>query len=133
MMKNQLSPILTKLFSRTSLTVLAGIGVASCLLPQASWAQATNPTYPTYPTQLDEFKTQEQDPLTGTSNGGFSPLDLIHRANFGTLRTYEEFSAEQRTNLNSAADDFRKRQLEMIRKMNQNSGTGSESSVQQKN
>ena len=129
MMKNQLSPILTKLFSRTSLTVLAGIGVASCLLPQASWAQAT------YPTQLDEFKTQaqERDPLTGSNNGGFNPLDLIHRANLGSLRTYEEFSAEQRTNLNSAADDFRKQQLEMIRKMNQNSATGSGSSVQQKN
>jgi hypothetical protein len=129
MMKNQLSPILTKLFSRTSLTVLAGIGVASCLLPQASWAQAT---YPSYSTQVDEFKTQEQDPLTGTGNGGFNPLDLIHRANLGTLRTYEEFSAEQNTNLNSAADDFRKQQLEMIRKMNQNSAAGSGSSVPQK-
>ncbi|HEY9813515.1 MAG TPA: hypothetical protein V6D31_08260, partial [Candidatus Sericytochromatia bacterium] len=85
--------------------------------------------------QLDEFKNQaqERDPLTGSSNDGFNPLDLIHRANLGSLRTYEEFSAEQRTNLNSAADDFRKRQLEMIRKMNQNSATGSGSSVQQKN
>ena len=131
MMKNQLSPILTQLFSRTSLTVLAGLGVASCLLPQASWAQAT---YSTYPTQLDEFKTQaqERDPLTGSNNGGFNPLDLIHRANLGSLRTYEEFSAEQRTNLNSAADDFRKQQLEMIRKMNQNSATGSGSSGPQK-
>ncbi|AFZ14850.1 hypothetical protein Cri9333_4045 [Crinalium epipsammum PCC 9333] len=128
-MKNQF-PILTKLFSRTSLTVLAGIGFASCLLPQVSWAQAA---YPTYSTQVDEFKTQEQDPLTGSNNGGFNPLDLIHRANLGALRTYEEFSAEQNTNLNSATDDFKKQQLEMIRKMNQNSATGSGSSVQKKN
>jgi hypothetical protein len=113
-MKTQLLPVLTKLFARTSLVVLAGMGVVSCLLPQPSLAQTT------YDQPLDDFQPQNNNQSWGSENGGsFSPLDMIHRAQQGTLRSSEEFSTEQRENLNSASSEFRRLQLQRIRQLNQ--------------
>ena len=113
-MKTQLLPVLTQLLARTSLVALAGMGVVSCLLPQTSLAQ-TNYNQP-----LDDFQPQNNNQSWGSENGGsFSPLDMIHRAQQGTLRTSEDFSSEQRENLNSASSEFRRLQLERLRQQNQ--------------
>lgn len=113
-MKTQLLPVLTQLLAKTSLVALAGMGFVSCLLPQASLAQTT------YDQPLDDFQPQNNNQSWGSENGGsFSPLDMIHRAQQGTLRTSEDFSSEQRENLNSASSDFRRLQLERLRQQNQ--------------
>jgi len=113
-MKTQLLPVLTQLLAKTSLAVLAGMGVVSCLLPQTSLAQTT------YDQPLDDFQPQNNNQSWGSENGGsFSPLDMIHRAQQGTLRTSEDFSSEQRENLNSASSEFRRLQLERLRQQNQ--------------
>ena len=83
---------------------IAASAIASCALfsPQASFAQASglNNTQP-----LQEFQTQDNiDPFSGRI------FDLIHRSRLGGGRSMEEFTTEQRQNLNDAAAEFRNKQ-----------------------
>ncbi len=88
---------------------IAASAIASCALftPQASFAQASglNNAQP-----LQEFQTQDNtDPFSG-SNSGRGIFDLIHRSRLGGGRSMEEFTTEQRQNLNDAAAEFRNKQ-----------------------
>ncbi|WP_445247088.1 hypothetical protein [Microcoleus sp. OTE_8_concoct_300] len=88
---------------------IAASAIASCALfsPQASFAQASglNNAQP-----LQDFQTQDNtDPFSGRSSGS-GIFDLIHRSQLGGGRSMEEFSTEQRQNLNDAAADFRNKQ-----------------------
>lgn len=88
---------------------IAASAIASCALfsPQASFAQASglNNAQP-----LRDFQTQDNtDPFSGRSSGS-GIFDLIHRSRLGGGRSMEEFTTEQRQNLNDAAAEFRNKQ-----------------------
>ncbi|MEG3873734.1 MULTISPECIES: hypothetical protein [unclassified Microcoleus] len=94
---------------------IAASAIASCALfsPQASFAQASglNNAQP-----LQDFQTQDNtDPFSGDSNGS-AILDLIHRSRLGGGRSMEEFTTEQRQNLNDAAAEFRNKQRLLLEK-----------------
>lgn len=100
--------------------VLAGMGVLSSLLPQAILAQSTL-TPPGEVKPSDTFQNEQNtDPFSRSDNGSsFGVLDLIHRATLGNTRDLNEYSIEQRQNINTAADEFRRLQLERLRNQNQ--------------
>ena len=88
---------------------IAASAIASCALfsPQASFAQASglNNAQP-----LQDFQTQDNtDPFSGRSSGS-GIFDLIHRSRLGGGRSMEEFTTEQRQNVNDAAAEFRNKQ-----------------------
>ena len=97
---------------------IAASAIASCALlsPQASFAQASglNNAQP-----LQDFQTQDNtDPFSGRSSGS-GILDLIHRSQLGGGRSMEEFTTEQRQNLNDAAAEFRNKQRLLLQKQDQ--------------
>ena len=86
--------------------------MASLLIPQVSLAQS-------YGQPLDDFGSPENNSYMGSPTGNsFNPFDLIHRAQFGNLQSMDDYSTQQRVNLNSAAEDFRRQQLEKLRQSN---------------
>ena len=88
---------------------IAASAIASCALfsPQASFAQASGLNNPQ---PLQDFQTQDNtDPFSGRSSGS-GIFDLIHRSRLGGGRSMEEFTTEQRQNLNDAAAEFRNKQ-----------------------
>jgi hypothetical protein len=94
---------------------IAASAIASCALfsPQASFAQASglNNAQP-----LQDFQTQDNtDPFSGRSSGS-GIFDLIHRSQLGGGRSMEEFTTEQRQNLNDAAAEFRNKQRLLLEK-----------------
>jgi hypothetical protein len=97
---------------------IAASAIASCALfsPQASFAQASglNNAQP-----LQDFQTQDNtDPFSGRSSGS-GIFDLIHRSQLGGGRSMEEFTTEQRQNLNDAAAEFRNKQRLLLQKQDQ--------------
>jgi hypothetical protein len=99
----------TKTSKSGKLMGIAASAIASCALfsPQASFAQASglNNAQP-----LQDFQTQDNsDPFSGRSSGS-GIFDLIHRSRLGGGRSMEEFTTEQRQNLNDAAAEFRNKQ-----------------------
>ena len=99
-------------------TIAIAIGFSPLLLCQPTWAdeESSEPTSSAADLQEPQIQNPE-DPFSGP--GGdleqFNPLELIHRANLGGLRSMEEFIVEQDQNLNDAAAQFRARQLELLR------------------
>ncbi len=71
--------------------------------------------------QPDTFQSNEVNPLYGES--GFNPLDLIHNANFCRNRTSADFAEDTNKNLDTAADDFKKQQLQRLIEMQQQNDT----------
>ena len=85
----------------------------SCLatISNSANAQITDPNQP--PT----FQSNEVDPLTGTS--GFNPLDLIHNANLLNGRSGAEFAADSNEQIDDAASEFKKQQLQRMLELQQ--------------
>jgi hypothetical protein len=54
------------------------------------------------------------DPFAGNSSGSAGMFELFHRANLSGDRSIYEYSREQEQNINTAAEDFRTRQLELL-------------------
>lgn len=100
---------------RRLIYTVAGISLASLLLPQSSWAQ-TAPTDRVEP--LREFNQGEQrDPFSQRYDGDDSfggVFDLMHRAQMGSIRNPSEFSDEQNQNIDAAASQFRQLQRQRI-------------------
>lgn len=97
---------LTNLFLGT----VAGISLASFLMPQITWAQTTDVN----PLQ-DLNPEQNKDPFSNSSEGNsFSMFNIIHRANLGGSLNIDDYSAEQNESLNNAAAEFRKKQLQRM-------------------
>jgi hypothetical protein len=97
---------------------IAASAIASCTLfsPQASFAQASglNNAQP-----LQDFQTKDNtDPFSGRSSGS-GIFDLIHRSQLGGGRSMEEFTTEQRQNLNDAAAEFRNKQRLILQQQDQ--------------
>jgi|SRR6478672_13548477 len=113
--KTQSVPVLTQRLARTSLGVLVSLGVAACVFPQATLAQLGQ-VQPSGNLQDEPVA----DPFSGRNDGGgLGVFDLIHRAQLGNLRSLEDYSTEQRQNLNDATADFKRQQMERLRKLNQ--------------
>ena len=70
----------------------------------------------------DVFQSNEVDPLTG--NSGFNPMDLIHNANLLNIRNSEEFIQDSNEQIDSAASDFRKQQLQRMLELQQQDNSG---------
>jgi len=93
------------------LTALSAIASSTLFLPQATFAQASslNNSQP-----LQDFQTNDNpDPFSGRSSGT-GLFDLIHRSRLGGGRSMDEFTSEQRQNLNDAAAEFRNKQRQML-------------------
>ena len=94
------------------LAALSAFGAAAIVLPQPSLAQNSGGANSIQP--LQDFQTQDsRDPFSNRGNG-MGVLDLIHRARLGTLRNMDEFTSEQRQNLNDAAAEFRAKQRQSL-------------------
>ena len=92
---------------------LSAIASSALFLPQPTFAQASGLTNSP---PLQDFQTNDNpDPFSGRS-GGSGVLDLIHRSRLGNGRSIEEFSTEQRQNLNDAAAEFRNKQRLLLEK-----------------
>jgi hypothetical protein len=111
-MKTHLVPLFTQLLSSTTVGVLAGISILGCLLPKPTLAQTATTQQP-----LVDFNNQEsQDLFSGKNNGNsFGVFDLINRAQLGTTRDLNDYTNDQRENLNDAAAKFRLQQLQRLR------------------
>lgn len=102
--------VLSKPLTQLVVGLLAGTALVPFVLPQPILAQSLDLD----PSQ-DLQRQDNSDPLNGSGTGqGFSVFDMIHRANLGNGRTLEDFSVEQRENLDSAAAEFRARQRERL-------------------
>ncbi|MUL38784.1 hypothetical protein [Gloeocapsopsis dulcis] len=100
-----------RLLNQIVLGTVAGVGLASLLLPQASLAQVTNSADP-----QEIFRTERNsDPFSSqNANDSWGMFDLIHRAQLGTMRDPYEYANEQNQNINSAASAFRERQRQLM-------------------
>lgn len=58
--------------------------------------------------------SNEVDALTGAGNGQLNMLDLLMRAQLGSISNMDDFTAEQRQNLRTEADSFLNQQLERL-------------------
>lgn len=105
-----------KIKTQLAFGVLAGIGLAFSFVPQTVLAQ----TGDAQPLKDFQQNQQNQDPFSGSNSGeSMGVFDLIHRAQLGNLRSFDEFSAEQGKNIDSAAARFRSLQQERLRNLNQ--------------
>ncbi|MCL1466371.1 hypothetical protein [Argonema galeatum] len=102
--------ILGKRLTQLVLGLLAGTALVPFVLPQIILAQSLDRD----PSQ--DFQRQDNnDAVYGSGTGqGFSVFDMIHRANLGNNRSIEDFSVEQRENLDSAAAEFKAQQRERL-------------------
>ncbi|MEH2055017.1 MAG: hypothetical protein V7K97_02300 [Nostoc sp.] len=96
---------ITRLFVAT----LTGISFASFLMVQPSSAQVSSPEDAFPSTSSTD---QNTDPFSRSNSDNFNMLDLIHRANFGTLNWNSD---QQNEELNSAAAAFKARQQRLIK------------------
>lgn len=93
------------------LTII-GIGitlVGAIASASPSLAQSQSP--------LEDFQSpqNERDSFYGGTGGsGFSVFNLLHNAQLGQTRDLGEFSTQQQTNINNAADEFRRLQLQRL-------------------
>ncbi|MEH1781477.1 hypothetical protein [Nostoc sp.] len=95
---------ITRLFVATA----AGISFASLLMAQPSSAQTSSPE-DAFPSTSNT--DQNTNPFSRSNSDNFNMLDLIHRANFGTLNWNSD---QQNEELNSAAAAFKARQQKLI-------------------
>ena len=64
----------------------------------------------------DPFQSNEKSPIYGD---GINPMDLIHNANLMNRRTGADFAEDINDNIDQAADDFRKEQLQKMMEQRQ--------------
>ncbi|WP_373525478.1 hypothetical protein [Nostoc sp.] len=94
---------ITRLFVAT----VAGVSFASLLMAESSSAQVT----PADAFPSGSTTDQNTDPFSRTNSDNFNMFDLIHQANFGTLKWNSDQQNEQ---LDSAAAAFKARQQKLI-------------------
>lgn len=108
--------MMTPNFAKRSLHSLVAIalGAGTALsLASSALAQSTNAQ------PLQEFKPQEQQSQDIFSNNGSGQpsglLNLIHQANFGNIRSINEFRSGQTENINDEAAKFRAQQMQRLK------------------
>lgn len=90
---------------------LIGIGIIAGAIASAS------PTLAQTQAPLQDFQTPQNERGSfygGSNSSGFSVFNLLHNAQLGQTRDLGDFSTEQRTNINNAADEFRRLQLQRL-------------------
>ncbi|UIE39026.1 hypothetical protein [Leptodesmis sichuanensis] len=103
-----LSPIQYSLRLAVGL-LTAGTLMATVLEPASAQIGAPRP--------LEELQTKDSaDFLNGRGNGQSSTMmNIIQNAIIGSPRSMDEYTAEQRDNLDAATEQFRKQQAERLR------------------
>ena len=103
------APTSMKPYTRLTLSLLAGLSTASLLLPMPGRSQATKID------PLEDLRTTDgsSDPFSGSSNAS-SVYDLIHRARLNNAINMNQFRTQQRQQINDAAAEFRKQQLQRM-------------------
>lgn len=102
-------------FTKFVAIAIAGISLASFVIPQRSLAdpiQATNPENYDSPNRTDPF-------ARGVEQGNFNVFQLIHNANFGQLNP--NYASEQSQELNDAAAAFKAKQQQLLQQRQQQS------------
>ncbi len=92
-------------------TILISLGLIA-LLPNSIKAQAINQKEP------EPFQSNEKNSIYGD---GINPMDLIHNANLLNNRSASDFAEDSNSNIDKAADEFKKQQLERMQQMQQQS------------
>lgn len=93
---------MNKITLTLSLSLLVGLG-----LPTEFSIAQVNP--------VNTYQENERDAFTGSTFGNsFNPMDLIHNSNFRRSRNTSEFQEDTQTDLQNAADKFKRQQLESI-------------------
>ncbi|WP_013323735.1 hypothetical protein [Gloeothece verrucosa] len=69
-----------------------------------------------------KYQSNEENSSVDNSLGGLNPLDLIHNANLRRSRDASQFQEDSDSNLNQAAQDFKRKQQQMM----QNPSSGSQ-------
>ena len=95
---------------------LLGLGATLFAIPLA-WAERGLAQEATTTQTADEviFGQETSNPFSSSGNGAGSFLELIQQLNKGSTLSPSEFQANQQKNLDNAALDFQRRQLELIR------------------
>lgn len=117
-------------FNKLVAATVTGFGIACIVAPSASLAQTSQDVNVNVPSsyQNDTIDPKQGDAGSiygGPQDGNFNPLDLIHRANFGTL-DWQGFSSQNRQQINSEADSFRARQQRLLQQRQQQTNTGNQ-------
>ncbi|MCT7951133.1 hypothetical protein NG798_15140 [Ancylothrix sp. C2] len=63
--------------------------------------------------------SNEIDTVSGAGNGQLNMMELIHRAQMGAPIDMQNFTEEQKQNINSAADAFRTQQMQRLEQSQQ--------------
>jgi hypothetical protein len=114
---NQLVPAFAStLLARIALGVgVSTVAIASIILPQAASAQSAPGIPGSVQTLPDSSRQNERDTFGGNlGNGDFNVFSLIHQAQLGSIRDLNEYSQEQNQNINNAAEEFKRRQRQLI-------------------
>ena len=107
--------------SRIAFSLIVGI---ISFLPQPAWTQSVNSPNPNNPSyQPNEYGSGSM----GANGAGFDPFQLIHRANLSNSRNMEEFNQDSQTNIQNAAENFKRQQQEML--LNQQSESSTDTTV----
>ena len=106
----------TQLVTRLAIATLVGVAALPLLGAQTVLAQAANIS------PLEDLQTKDggSDPFSNRSGSASSMFELMRRATMGNMQSVEEFSLEQKRNLNDAAAAYREAQK---RRFEQNLGT----------
>ncbi|BAU67119.1 hypothetical protein STA3757_45290 [Stanieria sp. NIES-3757] len=107
----------------TQLTTILGLGIALTLVTaigQSTLAQSNNPAN-------EGYQSNEENPFSGSGNGGFNPLELIHRANLSNGRSVDEFNQDSENNIKNSASEFKRLQQERL--LQQQSGSTPEKPI----
>jgi hypothetical protein len=120
------SPVLLlRSSSWVALSLVTTVGALVSCLSQPGVAQVANQLNNANPLQSNpQMGDGNTDPFSSRGDNQFDGvLDLMHRAMMGNIRSSEEFQQSQQNDINSAASDFRTRQLELLRQQNQPQAT----------
>ncbi|MCJ8281159.1 MAG: hypothetical protein MJK14_15090, partial [Rivularia sp. ALOHA_DT_140] len=95
---------------------VTGLGIACIVAPGASLAQTSEGVYTPSSLQNDSFDSKQGDngSFNGTQNGNFDPFSLIHQSQLGGPLNWQEFSSQNRKQINSEADSFLQRQRKLL-------------------
>lgn len=103
----------TKALVKSSVSLLAGIGIATLAVSQAAFAQVNQGNV----NPLQDLNNQEQaNPFS--SRGGDQVkgvMEMIHNAVLGPSMSDSDFRQSQQENFNSAIDEFRAKQQRVLR------------------
>ncbi|HIK54773.1 MAG TPA: hypothetical protein IGS37_06390 [Synechococcales cyanobacterium M55_K2018_004] len=110
-------------FYRCSKVTLLGslLGAAVGLVGMSQVAIAQFSSSPTgAASDLQSPREGTTDPFSSQGGGNMNTmLDLIHRANFGQIRSPEQFRQDQRNQINSEAENFRNAQQRLLQQQQQ--------------